>query len=89
MGQTPGVGTLPGPAGGGGDPSQGGTLAGGTLAGGGGVPWSGTPPPPPARSGWGGGPQVGQQKEYSIHGERYASYVHAGGLSCLFVFFAE
>ena len=43
-----------------------------------GVPWSGTPP----RSGW-GGTQVGQQKEYSIHCGRYASCVHAGGLSCL------
>ena len=59
-----------------------------------GVPWSGTPP---ARSGWGGtlagggtllpcwgrGTQVGQQKEYSLHGGRYASCVHAGGLSCI------
>ena len=33
--------------------------------------WSGTPPPP--RPG---------QKEYSLHGGRYASCVHAGGLSC-------
>ena len=38
--------------------------------------------PPPARSGW-GGTQLGQQKEYSLHGRRYASCVHAGGLSCL------
>ena len=50
-----------------------------------GVPWSGTPP---ARSGQGGtlpggGNQVGQQKEYSIHGGQYASCIHAGGLSCL------
>ena len=30
-----------------------------------------------------GGTQVGQQKEYSLHGGRYASCVHAGGLSCL------
>ena len=57
------------------------------------MPWgsggggSGYPPPgggyltgyPP-----GGGTQVGQQKEYSLHGGRYASCVHAGGLSCLF-----
>ena len=57
----------------------------------GGVPRSGTPrggtqtppggypgqvPPP------GGGTRVGQQKEYSLHGGRYASCVHAGGLSC-------
>ena len=47
--------------------------------------------PPPARSGWGGypagggGTQVGQQKEYSLHGGRYASCVHAGGLSCFIV----
>ena len=40
-----------------------------------GVPGSGTPP--------GGGTRVGQQKEYSLHGGRYASCVHAGGLSCL------
>ena len=38
---------------------------------------------PPARSGRGGCTQVGQQKEYSIHGGWYASCVHAGGLSCL------
>ena len=52
----------------------------------GGVPRSGYPPgggyrgpgTPP-----GGGTRVGQQKEYSLHGGRYASCVHAGGLSCL------
>ena len=33
----------------------------------------------------GGGTQLGQQKEYSLHGGQYASYVHAGGLSCLWV----
>ena len=33
----------------------------------------------------GGGTQLGQQKEYSLHGRRYASCVHAGGLSCLWV----
>ena len=27
--------------------------------------------------------QLGQYKEYSLHGGRYASCVHAGGLSCL------
>ena len=37
-----------------------------------GVPWLG------------GGIQVGQQKEYSLHGGRYASCIHAGGLSCYF-----
>ena len=38
--------------------------------------------PPQARSGW-GGTQLEQQKEYSLHSGRYASCVHAGGLSCL------
>ena len=38
---------------------------------------------PPSQDRMGGGTQVGQQKEYSIHGGRYASCVHAGGLSCL------
>ena len=61
-----------------------------------GVPRSRYPPegysgPVPPRGGtqvWypdsppGGGTQVGQQKEYSLHGGRYASCVHAGGLSC-------
>ena len=37
--------------------------------------------PPP-----GGGTRVGQQKEYSLHGGRYASCVHAGGLSCFILF---
>ena len=37
---------------------------------------------PWARSGCRGGTQLGQQKEYSLHGGRYASCVHAGGLSC-------
>ena len=34
--------------------------------------------------GWGGGgsAKIGQQNEYSLHGGRYASCVHAGGLSC-------
>ena len=26
--------------------------------------------------------KIGQQNEYSLHGGRYASCVHAGGLSC-------
>ena len=29
-----------------------------------------------------GGTQLGKQKEYSLHGGRYASCVHTGGLSC-------
>ena len=51
----------------------------------GGVPRSGYPPGGVPRSGYppGGGTRVGQQKEYSLHGGRYASCVHAGGLSCL------
>ena len=66
-------GTLPGPVGGvpylGGYPGQGGTLAGGvTLPGGGGYPA-------------GGSTQLGQHREYLLHGGRYASCIHAGGLS--------
>ena len=56
-------------------PGWGGTLAGGTLAGG--VPWLGAGGYPA----W-GGTQLGQHKEYLLHGGRYASCVHAGGLSC-------
>ena len=59
---------------------------GGTQAGG--VPWLGGYP------GWGGtlarwgtlaggGTQLGQHSEYFLHGGRYASCVHAGGLSCI------
>ena len=69
----------------GGVPWPGGTLArgvpwlGGTLAGGypaqGGYPGRGVPWP-------GGGTQLGQHREYLLHGGRYASCVHAGGLSC-------
>ena len=44
-------------------------------------------PPQPSQDGGvpcmgGGGTQLGQQKEYSLHGGPYASCVHAGGLSC-------
>ena len=88
MGQAPRGGTLPGPGGGGGTlPCQdgGGYPAGGYPAGGypGRYPpwarsgWRGVPPP-----GQDGGTQLGQQKEYSLHGGRYASCVHARGLSC-------
>ena len=90
-------GTLPGPAGGypgwGGTLARGVPWSGGTLAGG--YPgWGGTlaggypgqvPPPSQVRMGGypdRGGTQVGQQKEYSLHGGRYASCVHAGGLFC-------
>ena len=91
--QVGGEGTLLGgyPAGGGGTllggvpcrPGQGG---GGYPAGGGYPgrvpPPAGYPPPQPGQDRGEGGTQVGQQKEYSIHGGRYASCVHAGGLSC-------
>ena len=63
----------------------------------GGVPWPGgwgypgQVPPRPGQDGGGGypaggGTQVGQQKEYSLHGGRYASCVHTGGLSCILEF---
>ena len=72
---------VPGPPGGVPDPGTppGGYLTrvpprGGTRTPLGRYPGPGTPP--------GGGTWVGQQKEYSLHGGRYASYVHAGGLSC-------
>ena len=47
-------------------------------------PRQGIPPAgyPPGLVRMGGGTQLGQQKEYSLHGGRYASCVHAGGLSC-------
>ena len=70
----------------GGYPGGGGTLVGGTLAGGypgRGVPWQGYPGQvPPNRVRMGGGTQLGQHREYLLHGGRYASCVHAGGLSC-------
>ena len=36
--------------------------------------------------GGGGSAKIGQQNEYLLHGGRYASCVHAGGLSCLFIY---
>ena len=57
-----------------------------------GVPWRGVPWPGgypgggvPCLGGvpWPGeGTQLGQHREYLLHGGRYASCVHAGGLSC-------
>ena len=40
--------------------------------------------------GWGTPPhlQLGQQKEYSLRGGRYASCIHTGGLSCLILKFS-
>ena len=50
--------------------------------------WGGGGVVTPARSRWGGTlgtpPPLGQQKEYSLRGGRYASCVHAEGLSCHF-----
>ena len=70
-----------------------GTLMGGTLVGGilwwgypawgvpcWGVPRSGTPPGQVRM----GGTQLGQHREYLLHGGRYASCVHAGRLSCYY-----
>ena len=82
-------GTLPGPARGG-YPGWGGTLAGGYP--GGGVPWPGGYPGRGGTLAGGGGTlarggtQLGQHREYLLHGERYASCVHAGVLSCIIVF---
>ena len=50
-------------------------------------PYRGYPDPPgeggyPGQVPPPGGTRVGQQKEYSLPGGRYASCVHAGGLSC-------
>ena len=52
--------------------------------GGSGYPPRGVPDPgtPPGGYLTRGGTQLGQQKEYSLHGGRYASCVHTGGLSC-------
>ena len=38
--------------------------------------WTGVTPPPPPK-------KTEKQSEYLLHGGRYASCVHAGGLSCL------
>ena len=98
-------GTLPGPAGGvpwpGGVPCQ--VQPGGYP--GRGVPWLGGYPGwggTLARGypGWGGtlargatlaggGTQLGQHREYLLHGGRYASCVHAGGLSCWTIIVTE
>ena len=57
-------------------------------AGGGSVQWGGVSPAGGGQSAGGGQPggwsaKIGQQNEYSLHSGRYASCVHAGGLSCL------
>ena len=47
--------------------------------------WGGSGPADRGGSGpvgGGGVAKIGQQNEYSLHGGRYASCVHAGGLSC-------
>ena len=83
MGQTPGGVPCKVQPGGGGTLPGGGTLLGVPCRGGTQLGY----PPSQVRTGgvpcWGGGgTQLGQQKEYSLHGRRYASCVHAGGLSC-------
>ena len=47
--------------------------------------WSWDGVPPDLDLGWGTRPppSLGQQKEYSLRGGRFASCVHAGGLSCI------
>ena len=83
--QPGGGGTLPGLARGGGTlpgPARGGTLAGG-YPGWGGTLAGGVPYPGQGVLAGGGGTQLGQHREYLQHGGRYASCVHAGGLSCL------
>ena len=66
----PAGGTLPGGYPAGGDPATGGTQVS-------------SPPPPPSQVRTGGGTQLGQHREYLLHVGRFASCVHAGGLSCL------
>ena len=72
---------------------MGGTLGWGTPCQGWGTPWPGQnrsegypkmeyPPPPPTRNGVPPHPGIGKQKDYFLRGGRYASCVHAGGLSC-------
>ena len=39
----------------------------------------------PAGGGGGGSAKIEQHREYLLHGGRYASCVHAGGLSCFFI----
>ena len=65
---------------------------GGQVSLGGSVSWGGQVSPARGRGqvspagGWvsqpGGSAKIGQQNEYSLHGGRYASCIHAGGLSC-------
>ena len=57
---------------------------GGTLARG--VPWLGGLPCLGGYPGQ-GGTQLGQHREYLLHGGQYASCVHAGGLSCFIYLF--
>ena len=69
----------------GGYPGQGGTLARGYP--GRGVPWpGGVPCQGRGYPGRGAGTQLGQHREYLLHSGRYASCVHAGGLSCCLKF---
>ena len=92
-------GGVPGPPGGVPRPPQGGypdPPRGGFLTG---YPPGGYPDPPGGVPDWvpprgvpdqvlppGGGTQLGQHSEYLLHSGRYASCVHAGGLSCFILF---
>ena len=69
--------TLPG-----GVPCPGGTLPGSNLPRGVGTLPGGVPRQVPPQVRTGRGTQLGQHREYLLHGGRYASCVHAGGLSC-------
>ena len=73
MGQPGGVSQLGGVSRGVGQSARGRGQPGGLA---GGVSWG---------SAAGESAKIGQQNEYSLHGGRYASCFHAGGLSCLFV----
>ena len=72
-------------------PGHNGGGGGGTLPGG----YPGRVPPRPGQdrggvgypAGGGRGTQLGQHREYLLHGGRYASCVHAGGLSCYYKIF--
>ena len=61
-------------------PGGGSVQPGGWVSPAGGV--GGVSPARGGSAGGGGSAKIGQQNEYSLHGRRYASCVHAGGLSC-------
>ena len=77
------------PRGGWGSVSRGGSAGRGQWGGGqsaGGVSqWGGVSRQGGCQLPGGGSAKIGQQNEYSLHGGRYASCVHAGGLSCCII----